>query len=162
VGWAERLATGFGFKNAAYSLAQLLTMLSGGATDAGSRLDAYLAALRGFAASPLVGSLFGGEAALGMHSDLLDLLSAGGLLGTAAFALGAWWIGHGAAKGIRQSPAFAHVVLQWALLFCCVLLGTVFYSREISLALCLATALLIWEKPQDVAPRFEDSTAYSA
>jgi len=149
--WAAGLAAGFGFQNAAYSLSQLLNLLSGGALDAGSRMDAYTVALQGFAASPLVGSMFGGAKALGMHSDLLDLLSGLGLIGTAAFALAAWWIGHGAEKGIRRSPAFAHLAVQRLFLLACLALGTVFYSREIALVACLSAALLMNGQPQDVA-----------
>ncbi len=151
VAWAGNLAAGFGFTNAAYSLSLLLQALSGGALDAGTRMDAYASALRGFAASPLTGSLFGGVKALGMHSDLMDLLSAAGLLGTAAFALGAWWIGRGTAKGASKSPAFPHLVLQGLFLLLCLALGTVFYSREISLVVCLACALLLREGTQDIA-----------
>jgi hypothetical protein len=151
VTWAGNLAAGFGFTNAAYSLSQLLQLLSGSALDAGSRMDAYTAALRGFAASPLVGSLFGGAKALGMHSDLLDLLSGTGLLGTAAFALGAWWIGRGAEKGVRKSLAFPHLAVQRLFLLLCLAFGTVFYSREISLVVCLSAALLLREGTQDIA-----------
>ncbi len=146
--WAGSLAAGFGFENAAYSLAQLAAMLSGGAVDAGSRLAEYQLSLQGIAASPLVGSLFSGNQLLGMHSDLLDLLSGMGLLGTAAFALGAWFIGRGAGKGRAASPAFPHLALGYVFLFCCLLLGTVFYSREIPLTLCLAAALLHPARPK--------------
>lgn len=143
VGWAASLAAGFGFENAAYSLNQLLTLLSGGAVDAGSRLDAYTAALNGFAASPLIGSIFSGAKSLGMHSDLLDLLSGLGLVGTTAFALGAWIIGRGAMKGVQASPAYPHILLQGAVLLVCLLLGTVFYSREIPLVVCLSVTFLL-------------------
>ncbi|MDD3214498.1 MAG: hypothetical protein PHY64_12530 [Eubacteriales bacterium] len=146
VNWAASLAAGFGFENAAYSLNQLLTLLSGGAVDAGSRLDAYALALNGFAASPLVGSIFSGVKSLGMHSDLLDLLSGLGLVGTAAFALGAWIIGRGSMKGVQKSPAYPHILLQGAVLLACLLLGTVFYSREIPLVVCLSVTLLLPRK----------------
>ena len=143
VTWAAGLASGFGFENAAYSLRQLLQMLTGGAVDAGSRLDAYAAAIRGFEASPWVGSMFGGARLLGMHSDLLDLLSGLGLLGTAAFALGAWVIGCSSEKGLAQSPARAQLALQRIAVLVCMALGTVFYSREIPLVICLCATLLM-------------------
>lgn len=149
ISWAGNLAAGLGFENATYSLTQLLTMLTGGAVDSGSRLITYTTPLAGIAASPLIGSLLNGVKVLGMHSDLLDLLSGIGILGTAAFGLGAWIIGRGSQKGIRHSPAFAQVVLQYVALFLCMALGTVFYSREIPLLLCLTGALLLRGKPAD-------------
>lgn len=151
IGWAGNLAAGFGFENATYSLTQLLNMLTGGVVDSGSRLNTYSTPLAGIAASPLVGSLFSGVKALGMHSDLLDLLSGMGILGTAAFAFGAWVIGRGSQKGIRYSPAFAQIILQYIFLFLCLALGTVFYSREIPLVLCLTAALLLRERTAEGA-----------
>lgn len=142
VTWAAGLATGFGFENAAYSLSQLGNLLTGAAVDAGSRLATYTRPLQGIAASPLVGSMLGGEAMLGMHSDLLDLLSGMGVLGTALFALAAWNTGRGAQRGLARQPAFAQLMLQWVLLLCFLALGTVFYSRELSLALCASYLLL--------------------
>ena len=140
--WAGGVAAGMGFQNAQYSLTQLLAMLTGGAVDAGSRLATYTKPLAGFMASPLLGSLAGGTPALGMHSDLLDMLSATGLIGTALFALGAWALGRGAQQGLMHSPAKAQLLLQWCLLFCCLALGTVFYSRELPLAMCMGYLLL--------------------
>jgi len=145
IGWAGNLAAGFGFENATYSFTQLLNMMTGGVVDSGSRLSTYAIPLAGIAASPLVGSLFSGVKTLGMHSDLLDLLSGMGILGTTAFAFGAWVIGRGSQKGFRKNPAFAQVVLQYVCLFLCLALGTVFYSREIPLVLCLTAALLLRE-----------------
>lgn len=141
--WLGGLAAGFGFENAAYSLTQLLLMVTGGAVDAGSRLATYTTPLAGIAASPLVGSMLGGAKALGMHSDALDLLSGMGILGAAGFALGAWTVGRGSLRGIRATEAFPHVALQWLLLALCLFLGTVFYSREIPLSLCLSATLLL-------------------
>ncbi|MCE5344349.1 MAG: hypothetical protein LLF96_12310 [Eubacteriales bacterium] len=150
--WAGGLAAGLGFENAAYSLTQLSTLLSGGAVDAGSRLAEYKLSIQGIAASPLVGSMLSGNTLLGMHSDLLDLLSGIGVLGTAAFALGAWLIGRGAGKDLKASPAFAHLALGYVFLFFCLLLGTVFYSREIPLVLCLTSALLLPMRPVEATP----------
>ena len=147
VTWAGGVAAGFGFENASYSLTQLLNMLTGGAVDAGSRLATYTLPMQGIAASPLVGSMFGGAKMLGMHSDLLDLLSGMGILGTAAFAFGAWVIGRGSQKGLSKHPAMPQVAVQRLVLFACLALGTVFYSREISLVLCLTAALMLQELP---------------
>ncbi len=147
--WAGGLAAGLGFENAAYSLSQLAAMLTGGVVDTGTRLTEYQLSLEGIAQSPLFGSLFGGEKLLGMHSDLLDLLSGMGVAGTAAFAAGAWFIGRGSEKGIAASPAFPHLALARVFLLFCLLLGTVFYSREIPLTVCLFTALLM---PSPAAP----------
>ena len=143
--WAGSVAASVGFQNAAYSLSQLLAMLTGGAVDAGSRLATYTVPLQGFAASPLVGSMLGGVKMLGMHSDLLDLLSGVGLLGTSAFGLGVWVIGRGSEKGLWRHPAMPHLLLQRLMLVVCLALGTVFYSREIPLALCLTAAALLRE-----------------
>ncbi len=141
--WAGNIAVGLGFENASYSLSQLLVMLNGGAVDAGSRLELYQDAVRGFAASPLLGALAGGAKALGMHSDLLDMLSALGLLGTAAFAGAAWIIGRGAETGLTRSPAIAHILLQRVFFAACLVLGTVFYSRELPLVLCISAAFTL-------------------
>ena len=143
ISWAQGLAKGFGFENAAYSLTQLNTLISGGVVDGGSRLSTYSVPLQGFLASPMIGSLAGGARALGMHSELLDLLSGIGLLGTAAFSLCVWLVGRGSEKGLRASPAYAQLVLQRLLMFACLVLGTVFYSREMSLVFCLSTALVL-------------------
>ena len=143
LGWAAGLTDQLGFVNASYSLHQLLQMLAGGTVDSGSRLDAYAVALQGFAASPLVGSLPGGAKSLGMHSDLFDLLSGLGLLGTALFALGAWAVGRGALRGVRACPARAQLALQGLAFLGLMALGTVFYSREIPLALCMGATLLL-------------------
>ena len=140
--WAANIATGIGFQNAAYSLNQLLVMFTGGTVDAGSRLAAYTIPLQGFLDSPLIGSLAGGVKQLGMHSDLLDMLSTIGLLGTAGFVCGVWIIGRGSEKGLR-TPALPQLVLQRNVMLACLILGTVFYSREMTLVLCLTTALMV-------------------
>jgi len=141
--WAGSLTASFGFENATYSLTQLLTLLTGGSVDAGSRLITYTTPLSGIAVSPLIGSLASHTKALGMHSDLLDLLSGLGILGTAAFGVGAWLIGRGSMRGVRALKAYPHLVLQWIGFFLCMGLGTVFYSREIPLVLCLSAAILL-------------------
>ena len=150
VNWATGLATALGFENAAYSLSLLSTLFSGGALESGSRMQAYAVAWHGFLASPWFGSIFTGIKKLGMHSDFLDLLSGMGLFGTVGFSLGAWQIGRGAFRGIGREAPVSHIVLQWIAFLACLALGTVFYSREISLVMCLMMALLQREeKPQD-------------
>ncbi|HPR78291.1 MAG TPA: hypothetical protein PLR69_06805, partial [Candidatus Limiplasma sp.] len=150
VNWATGLATALGFENAAYSLSLLSTLFSGGALESGSRMQAYAVAWHGFLASPWFGSIFTGIKKLGMHSDFLDLLSGMGLFGTVGFGLGAWQIGRGAFRGIGREAPVSHIVLQWIAFLACLALGTVFYSREISLVMCLVMALLQREeKPQD-------------
>ena len=150
VNWATGLATALGFENAAYSLSLLSTLFSGGSLESGSRMQAYAVAWHGFLASPWFGSIFTGIKKLGMHSDFLDLLSGMGLFGTVGFGLGAWQIGRGAFRGIGREAPVSHIVLQWIAFLACLALGTVFYSREISLVMCLVMALLQREeKPQD-------------
>ena len=138
---AASIATSIGFQNAAYSLNQLLVMFTGGTVDAGSRLAAYVIPLQGFLDSPLIGSLAGGAKQLGMHSDLLDMLSAIGLVGTVGFIFGVWVIARGSEKGL-QASALPQLVLQRLVMIACLVLGTVFYSRELTLVLCLTTALI--------------------
>ena len=151
--WASQTMAAIGFANAHYSLEQLRNLLSGGAVDAGSRLATYTLPLSGIAASPLFGSMLGGQTYLGMHSDLLDLLSGLGLIGTAAFALAAWFIGRGAAKGARRLQAAPYLVLQGITLLVCLTLGTVFYSREIPLVICLTYALFLQKtNPTPIQP----------
>ncbi len=140
--WAGGLAAGFGFQNAQYSITQLLAMVTGGAVDAGSRLATYTVPLEGFLASPLLGTLLGGTPRLGMHSELLDMLSATGLIGTAAFALAAWAVGRGAQKGLTRLPERVPLLLQWLLFGLCFVLGTVFYSRELPLVMCMSFLML--------------------
>ena len=146
--WAGQVAAGIGFENVTVSLNQLLLMLSGGTVEDGSRLTAYQTALHGFAASPLIGSMGSGTKFLGMHSDLLDMLSGMGLVGTAGFALSAWAIGRGAGKGLGRTAAMPHLWLQYLLFTLCILLGTVFYSREIPLVMCMSAALILREAPR--------------
>ncbi|NCB35985.1 MAG: hypothetical protein EOM58_08055 [Clostridia bacterium] len=78
----------------------------------------------------------------------MDMLSGMGLLGTAGFALGAWVIGRGAGKGLSRTAAMPHLWLQYILFGLCILLGTVFYSREIPLVMCMSAALILRQAPQ--------------
>ena len=144
---AGSVAAKIGFENAQYSLNQLLTLLEGGAVDSGSRLDAYRLSWQAFKASPLLGAMSGAARALGMHSDLLDLFAGLGVVGAAAFGLGAWGIGRGSLKGVFHCEARAQLLLQWLVFLSCMAVGTVFYSRELTLVMCLcATFALRKEK----------------
>lgn len=144
VTWAAALCEQLGLSNFAYSLTQLLNVLVGQGASSASRLAYYSLPLEGIRQSPLVGGLFSGGALLSQHSDLLDLLSAVGLLGGAVVGAMVWAMGRGSLKGLGKSPARAHFVLQYVALFACALLGTVTFSRDITLILC-GSALLVLE-----------------
>jgi O-antigen ligase len=139
-------------ENFSISLHQLLTAMSGGVTDSSSRLDYYRLPLQGIAASPLLGALPGTNALLSQHSDLLDLLSALGLLGGAAFFALIWFLGRGGLKGFAQSEAKPHLLLQWAALLALGALSIVTYSREIPLVICLGAALVMEVPPLEKLP----------
>ncbi len=143
VSWAASLCSGIGFENFAISLHQLLASLTGEGIEPASRLSYYGLAVQGFAASPFLGGLPGTVAPLSQHSDLLDLLSAMGLLGAALFFFCAWFLGRGVLRGAGSSPAKPHLLLQYAALLAFCLLGTVIYSRDISLVLCLGALLAL-------------------
>ena len=137
-------AKGWGLSNFAFSFRQLLLALEGGATSADSRLGYYLTALEGFLRSPITGSMFGGEKLLSQHSDILDALSGTGVLGTALMGGMVWLMGRGALRGLKKSPARAHLVLTGIAVGVTALLGTVVYSRDIA-AVTMMGALLILE-----------------
>lgn len=149
VGLAAELCAQAGFTSFAYSLEQLLGVMNGALTGEISRLDYYRLPIQGFASSPLVGGLFAGNAPLSQHSDLLDMLSALGLLGALVVGVMVWAMGRGMLKGIGKSPARAHLWLQYAALAACATLGTVVYSRDISLVACLG-ALLVLEGDEPI------------
>lgn len=141
-----RMCGDLGLTNFAHSFEQLLRALSGqGANAADSRLAYYLEALRGFAASPLLGSLAGAPKRLSQHSDVLDLLSGTGLLGTAAFGGMVWVMGRGTLRGARKSPCLGQLCVMYAALLAAALLGTVFYSRDICAVCALGTLLVLEE-----------------
>ena len=144
VTWAAALCEGAGFSNFANSLTQLLYTLTGQASDAASRLDYYRLPMVGFAQSPLIGSLGGGEKLLSQHSDILDLLSGVGAIGAGAVLVMIWCMGRGLFRGAAGSPAKPHFLLQGAVLMACALLGTVTYSRDIPFVIC-AGALVVLE-----------------
>lgn len=139
-----RVCGGLGLSNFAHSFEQLGLALRGGqALAADSRLSYYMEALRGFAASPLIGGLLGAPQRLSRHSDVLDLLSGLGLLGTAAFGGMVWIMGRGTLRGVRESPCFGQLCVMYAALFAVALLGTVFYSRDICVVCALGTLLVL-------------------
>lgn len=149
---AAGLCASLGLTNFAHSFELLLSALESGAAGPESRLTYYLTALEGFARSPLVGSLLGGEKLLGGHSDVLDLLSGVGLLGAAACGGMVWLMGRGLLHGIRKSPARAQLCMMAAAVLATALLGTVVYSRDI-LLVAAAGALLVLEGEEAAKPK---------
>jgi hypothetical protein len=151
-----RLAAGLcreaGLENFAFSFEQLAIALSGGVTDENSRLAYYLTGLEGFTASPLTGSLFGGEKLYSRHSDVLDLLSGVGLLGAAVVGVLIWLMGRGSLGGIRQSKNKARLWVVWLSVLVTAALGTVCYSRDIMAVAALGSLLVLeGEKPAGAA-----------
>ena len=124
-----------GLSSVSHSLHQLLTALEGGALEGENRLSHYRVAWEGFCASPLVGSLLGGTKQLSQHSEVLDLLSGLGVLGTAVFLTMEGVMLRGGLKGLRQSPCRAQVWTALCAFAAVAALGTVFYSRDVFLVL---------------------------
>lgn len=124
-----------GLSSVSHSLHQLLTALEGGALEGENRLSHYRVAWEGFCASPLVGSLLGGMKQLSQHSEVLDLLSGLGVLGTAVFLTMEGIMLRGGLKGLRQSPCRAQVWTAFCAFAAVAALGTVFYSRDVFLVL---------------------------
>lgn len=143
VSLAASLCAQLGLTNFAFSFEQLLLALRGETVDEAARLGYYLTALDGFTASPLVGSMFSSSKSLSLHSEILDLLSGMGVLGTAVLGGMAALMGRGLLRGVRQCPYRAQLCLSAVALFFCALLGTVFYSREIALVLSLGAAAIL-------------------
>ena len=142
-----RLASGMfaqaGLENFAFSLEQLMIALEGGATDENSRLVHYQIAMNGIRQSPLFGSLLGGEQLLSRHSDVLDMFSGCGLVGTAIIALMLWLMGRGAFRGVDQHPDRAQLCVVWISVLVTATFGTVCYSREIMAVAALGTLLVL-------------------
>ena len=124
-----------GLSSVSHSLHQLLTALEGGALEGENRLSHYRVAWEGFCASPLVGSLLGGTKQLSQHSEVLDLLSGLGVLGTAVFLTMEGVMLRRGLKGLRQSPCRAQVWTALCAFAAVAALGTVFYSRDVFLVL---------------------------
>lgn len=146
-----RLAAGIcaslGLTNFQHSFELLLSAIKSGAAGPDSRLTYYLTALEGFGRSPLVGTLLGGESLLSGHSDVLDLLSGVGVVGTAAVCGMIGLMGRGMLRGVRKSPDRAQLCVMACAVFATALLGTVVYSRDIALVAC-AGAMMVLENAE--------------
>ena len=143
VSLASGLCAQLGLTNFAHSFDQLLLVLRGEATEEAERFVHYQTALRGFAASPLVGGMFSSDKLLSLHSEVLDLLAGLGLLGTAAVSGMMALMGRGSLAGVTKSPDRAQLCVMAVTLFACALLGTVFYSRDILAVAALGTLLVL-------------------
>lgn len=143
VGLAANVCRNIGMSNVAFSMEQLLLALNGQATSADSRLSYYLIAAQGFLKSPVVGGLFTPDKMLSLHSDVLDLLSGMGVLGTAAAGGMIWLMGRGSLKGLRHHPQKAQICVCLLAVFVTALLGTVVYSRDIMAVWAIGTMLIL-------------------
>ncbi|MDD3334474.1 MAG: hypothetical protein PHI98_03045 [Eubacteriales bacterium] len=143
VGWAAALCEQIGFTNFSFSLKQLLVAMEGGVTDEASRLGYYLIPLKGIAQAPLFGTLFGGEKLLSQHSDVLDLLSGMGIIGTALMGGSVWLMGRGCLQGVMKSPYRAQLLMMAAALFATATLGTAVYSRDIMAVAAMGVLLVL-------------------
>ncbi|NCB04671.1 MAG: hypothetical protein EOM69_04015 [Clostridia bacterium] len=141
--WAISVVNQLGLGNFSISLTQLLDAVKGVAATEATRLDYYRLPLQSIAGSPLLGGLLGQRPALSQHSDLLDLVAALGVLGAACFGGMVWLTGRGTLKGLGNCEALPYFLLQYVALAAMALLGTVTYSRDVSLTLCLYAVLLI-------------------
>ncbi len=140
---AADVCASLGLSSFAHSFELLLSALESGAGGSDSRLTYYLTALEGFRRSPLVGSLLGGESLLSGHSDVLDLLSGVGLLGTAAVCGMIVLMGRGLLRGVRKSPDRAQMCVMAITVLATALLGTVVYSRDIALVACAGAMMTL-------------------
>ena len=143
---AAKVCMSLGLTNFAFSFEQLLLALKGGATSADSRLGYYLTAVQGFLRSPLMGSMLGGEKLLSQHSEVLDLLSGMGLMGTALVGCMVWLMGRGALRGVKQHPDRAQLALAGCAVLAVTSLGTVFYSRDVMAVAAMGLLLVMEEK----------------
>lgn len=143
---AENVCQSVGLSNFAFSFQQLGLALQGeAALSADSRLGYYQTALGGFVHSPFVGSLFKGQPRLSQHSEVLDLLSATGIVGTACVGFLIWLMGRGLLRGVKTHPERAQLCVAAMALLACATLGTVFYSRDIMAVAALGTLLVLEE-----------------
>ena len=143
VGLAAGICRNIGMTNMAFSFEQLLLALEGQATSADSRLSYYLIAVNGFGQSPLWGGLFTGDKLLSLHSDLLDLLSGTGLLGTALVSGMIVLMGRGSLRGVKAHPQRAQLCVMGCAIFVTALLGTVVYSRDIMAVAAIGTLMIL-------------------
>lgn len=103
-----------------------------------SRFVNYVESLRSFARAPLLGALGATGLKVGGHSEMLDALAGGGLLGAALMAGLCATLFWGAARPALRGATRPFTLLCYGALAAVALLSTVFYSREIG----LMTALL--------------------
>lgn len=143
VTWVAALCDQVGFSNFSFSLKQLLVAMEGGITDEASRLQYYLLPLEGIRRSPFIGSLLGGEKLLSQHSDILDLLSGMGIVGTALVGGMLWLMGRGALRRLNACPYKAQLLMMALALAVTALLGTVVYSRDIMVVVAMGTLLVL-------------------
>ncbi len=140
---AINLSVRFDFAVVTNNLTQILAALQGNEISSTSRLIYYMTAVDGIRMSPLTGSLFTGQSFISFHSDILDLISASGILGLIAFGFVVWLTGRGSLHGLRSNLHRWQLVLCYAALFAVSLLGTVVYSCEVSLVVLLGTLILL-------------------
>lgn len=131
------------------NLERLRNMLTGDQIASGDRLGYYTVAWNGFMASPALGSLPGGEKMLSQHSELLDMLSGVGIIGTAVVIAMIWLMHKGLWKAAKKSEAFPHLVLMGAALLMLSSFGTSFYSRDVWLIYAMA---LLLTKKEEISP----------
>lgn len=130
VSFASGLFSRLGMASVGANLEKLLQMLQGLTVSDGNRLVHYQEAWQGFSASPLIGSILSPEKRLSQHSELLDLLSGVGILGTLAVCGLLAVLSRGTWSGTKKSASFPHLILMGLTLVVIASLGTAFYSRE--------------------------------
>ena len=150
VGLASAVFDKIGMDTVSGNLQRLLQMLQGVAVSDGNRLVHYQEAWRGFTASPLIGSILQPEKHLSQHSELLDLLSGVGILGTLAVCGLLFVLHRGAFRGVKKSASFPHLLLMGLTLLFIATLGTAFYSREMFVV--YAAGLLFFSACGEVTP----------
>lgn len=149
--FASDLFGSLGMASVGANLEKLLQMLEGVTVSDGNRLVHYQEAWAGFTASPFIGSVLSPEKRLSQHSELLDLLSGVGLLGTLAVGGLLFLLHRGAWNGTKKSASFPHLVLMGLTLVVIASLGTAFYSREMFVV--YAAGLLFFSaQAEDVTP----------
>lgn len=146
-----KIADAMGLNVLGNNLERLHSMLTGTQIASGNRLGYYAVAWKGFVSSPLLGSLPGGEKLLSQHSEVLDMLSGIGIIGTAVVVTMIWLMNKGLWKAAKKSEAFPHLVLMGAALLLLSSFGTSFYSRDVwlvyALSLLLTSVLAITPHP---------------
>lgn len=150
--FASAICAQAGLESFAFSLEQLMIAFQGGVTDENSRLVYYQTALEGIRQSPLLGSLLGGEQLLSRHSDVLDVLSGMGILGSFGVAAMIFLMGKGALRGFGNHPDKEQLCVMWLSVLVTATLGTVCYSRDVMAVAALGTLLVLEGKPAEETP----------